>query len=386
MMPCPPPEYVVYYAMRKEYHSNIKKQGLHSERNWNSFMQFFIISKKWIAALLACCLLISLCSCGSGQQKVSRSGFYFDTIITITLYGTSNEGYIDQCFELAKEYERKFSNTIETSEISQINQNAGKFVEVSPETIELIKAGISYGELSDGSFDITIGNLSDLWNFSEIAANLESEDNEADASVVPDKDTILKTVTHVDYTTIEIDGNQVRLNDRKSKLDLGGIAKGYIADRMRDYLNEQQVTSGIINLGGNVLTIGPKADGSNYNVGIQKPFAPTGTSIGTISVKDASIVSSGVYERYYRVNDKLYHHILDTSTGYPIENDLYQVTIINNCSMDGDALSTTCFALGLTDGMALVESLDGVEAVFVTNDEAIHCSSGIGDSITFQAE
>ena len=214
-------------------------------------MQFFDRNiPKWIAALLACCLLVSLCSCGSGQQKVSRSGFYFDTIITITLYGTSNEGYIDQCFELAKEYERKFSNTIETSEISQINQNAGKFVEVSPETIELIKAGISYGELSDGSFDITIGNLSDLWNFSEIAANLESEDNEADASVVPDKDTILKTVTHVDYTTIEIDGNQVRLNDRKSKLDLGGIAKGYIADRMRDYMNEQQVRYGIMKFGG----------------------------------------------------------------------------------------------------------------------------------------
>lgn len=343
-------------------------------------------SRQLICLLMITCLSLALCACRDTQQKVSRSGFYFDTIITITLYSTSNEGYIDQCFELAKNYERKLSNTIATSEISQINSQAGKFVEVSDDTLALIQSGIRYGEISGGKFDITVGNLSDLWNFPEIAANLTDDENRADASVVPDSDDIQKAAAHIDYTKIEIDGNQVRLKDKKSKLDLGGIAKGYIADKMREYLNSEGVTAGIINLGGNVLTLGEKTDGSYYTVGIQKPFAPAGTSLGTISVKDASIVSSGIYERYYRADGKLYHHILDTATGYPIENNLYQVTIINNCSMDGDALSTTCFALGPKEGMSLVESIDGVEAIFVTNDGSLLYSSGVGDTVVFHAE
>ena len=137
----------------------------------------------------------------------------------------------------------------------------------------------------------------------------------------------------------------MRLKDPQAKIDLGGIAKGFIADEMRSFLNKKGITSGVISLGGNVLTLGKKADHSSYTIGIQKPFSETGTSLGTLNVSDASVVSSGIYERYYRVNGKLYHHILDTSTGYPVENHLYQVTIISDISMDGDALSTTCFSL-----------------------------------------
>ena len=179
----------------------------------------------------------------------------------------------------------------------------------------------------------------------------------------------------------------MRLKDPQAKIDLGGIAKGFIADEMRSFLNKKGITSGVICLGGNVLTLGKKADHSSYTIGIQKPFSETGTSLGTLNVSDASVVSSGIYERYYRVNGKLYHHILDTSTGYPVENHLYQVTIISDISMDGDALSTTCFSLGLKKGMQLVEQTDGVEAIFVSDDGTITCSSGINrdDSIQFHA-
>ena len=130
--------------------------------------------------------------------------------------------------------------------------------------------------------------------------------------------------------------------------------------------------------------LGEKASGDNYAIGIQKPFAASGTSLGVIKVKDASVVSSGIYERYYRIGDKIYHHILDTTTGYPIENDLYQVTIISKSSMDGDALSTTCFALGLEEGMNLIENTKDTEAIFVTNDGNPHCSSGIGNTVIFE--
>ena len=328
--------------------------------------------------LLSSCGVTLLTSCGTEEKKISKNGFYFDTIITITLYGTKDDSYIDDCFQLASEYEKKFSNTIGDSEISKINNAGGSFVTVSDDTIRLVKSAIKYGKISNGKFDVTIGGLSSLWNFSEIAENLKTDDNEAEASVLPGDRQVQEELSHVDYRNIEIKGNQIRLKDPKAQLDVGGIAKGFIADQMRDYLNEQGISQGVISLGGNVLTLGPKKD-KPYTIGIQKPFSETGTALASLSVKDASVVSSGIYERCYRVNGKLYHHILDTATGYPVENNLQQVTIISKSSMDGDALSTTCFSLGLDKGMALIEQTDGVEAVFVTDDGEIHESSGIGE-------
>ena len=176
------------------------------------------------------------------------------------------------------------------------------------------------------------------------------------------------------------------MKDPKARLDLGGIAKGFIADEMRKYLNNKGITTGIISLGGNVLTLGPKEKDSNYTIGIQKPFAESGTPLGKLSIKDASVVTSGIYERYFRVDNTLYHHILNTKTGYPVENSLDQVTIISSISMDGDALSTTCFALGEKEGMKLIEETDGVEAIFVTHDGTIMTSSGVGKNTDIQFE
>lgn len=340
--------------------------------------------KRLIPMLVTLSLVAGLFTgCTNPNASASKSGFYFDTIIQITLYGTTKETYIDNCFALAKKYENLFSNTIETSDVSRINANAGSgtYTKVDPETLSLIKEGISYGDLSGGAFDITIGNLSDLWNFSKIAENLTSDDNETDASILPSDSDIAAALGHINYKNISIQDNTVLLTDPDAKLDLGGIAKGYIADRMKEYLNSKGITSGIINLGGNVMTIGEKQDHSAYKVGIQKPFASDGTSIAAVEVKDKSIVSSGVYERYYRIDGKLYHHILNPKTGYPVENNLYEVTIISDRSVDGDALSTTCFALGLDDGMKLIENTPDTEAIFITNDNELHTSSGIGKTI-----
>lgn len=328
-------------------------------------------TKRTGTALMLALLCGLLSGCSQETKKVSKEGFYFDTIITITLYGTTDEKYINDCFALASEYENKFSNTIKDSEISQINNANGAYVTVSDDTLELIQDGIAYADESDGRFDIAIGMLSDLWNISEIAENLDSSDNEADASVLPGDEAIQKALGHIDYHAIDIKGKQVRLTDPDVKLDLGGIAKGFIADQMRARLRDEGITEGVISLGGNVLTLGEKASGEDYSIGIQKPFAASGTSLGVIKVKDASVVSSGIYERYYRIGDKIYHHILDTNTGYPVENNLYQVTIISKSSMDGDALSTTCFALGLKKGLAFAEK-KGVQAVFITKDYELH--------------
>ena len=123
------------------------------------------------------------------------------------------------------------------------------------------------------------------------------------------------------------------------------------------------------------MTLGGKPDGSSFRIGLQKPFSQSGEILGILPVSDQSIVTSGNYERYFKKDGVLYHHILDPSTGYPVQNNLYQVTIISDQSVDGDALSTTCYALGLEEGMKLIQSLDGVEAIFVTDDYTIHKSS-----------
>lgn len=325
-------------------------------------------------------LLLLTCSFLTGcGEPVSKSGFYFDTVITVTLYDSSKEDILEGCFDLAEQYESYFSNTLPDSDISRINHAAGMPVTVHEETITLLEKGIAYGKLSDGAFDITIGKLSDLWNIS-LKALLE----ETDASMIPQDDEIAAALSTVDYTCVKIDGNEVTLTNPDAKLDLGGIAKGYIADRMKEYLLENGVESALINLGGNVLTVGTKPDGSPFTIGVQYPFKDDGSSIASVQVSDATVVSSGIYERYFKVNDTLYHHILDTRTGYPYDNNLLGVTIITKDSVDGDALSTICFALGLEDGMALIESLEDTEALFITDDYEIHTSSGMGTDVPFE--
>ena len=334
--------------------------------------------KKLFSILGMIIFILFLCFLGRNgisketDDSVSKSGFYFDTIITVTLYDTTDESYLDHCFALAEKYENLLSATKPDSDISKINAANSTSVTVSDETITLLKKGISYCDLSEGKFDITIGNLSSLWDFSH---------NEG---TIPDEAAIKDAIATTDYHNIIIEGNTVTLANPSSAIDLGGIAKGYIADEMKQYLNKEGITSGTINLGGNVLTLGPKKDGSDYKIGIQKPFAENGEALAAVSIQDATVVSSGVYERYFKKDGILYHHILNPKDGYPYQNDLTSVTIVCKNSVDGDGLSTVCFSLGLTDGMKLIESLPDTEAVFITNDNQIHTSSGIGTTIPFE--
>lgn len=341
-------------------------------KNYFRLISFFLF------LLLPFTASISGCAVRSSSSPISKSGFYFDTIITVTLYDATDESLLEDCFSLAAQYENYFSNTRSDSDISKINASGGEPVTVHPETAELLETGIRYGDLSNGKFDITIGNLSDLWDFSTKAL-LE----DVDASLIPSAQEINDTLKTVDYHAVTVDGTTVTLTNPDARIDLGGIAKGYIADKMKEYLNKNGVTEGIINLGGNVLVLGEKKDKSPYTIGIQKPFTEDGSAMASVGVTDQTVVSSGVYERSFEVDGILYHHILDTSTGYPYDNGLLGVTIITENSVDGDALSTTCFSLGLLEGMKLIESLDDTEAVFITDDYALHTSSGIGTDLPF---
>lgn len=334
-----------------------------------------------LGAISILTVLLSFAGCGNPDTPVSKSGFYFDTVIEITLYGRSQEALLDDCFSLAEKYEKLFSNTIAESDISRINHAAGAPVTVDDETIALLKKGIAYGDISDGAFDITIGKLSKLWNFST-----KSLLNETDSQMIPVAEKIEEALATVDYHAVSIDGNEVSLTNKNAMLDLGGIAKGYIADQMKQYLIAHGVKSGYINLGGNVLCIGSKPDSTPFRIGIQMPFGQGNEIIASVEISDKTVVSSGIYERNFTAGGKLYHHILDTKTGYPYENGLLGVSIITDSSADGDALSTTCFSLGLEDGMELIERLPGTEAVFITEDYVLHKSSGIGADIPLREE
>ncbi len=318
---------------------------------------------------LALALVLAL-SCIAGcaaAEPLSRQMFMLDTTVSISLYDTDDESILDGAFELCSEYEQLLSRTIPTSDVYRINAADGAPVEVSDATAELIAIALEYARLSDGAFDPTIEPLTALWNIT------------SDSPHVPDADAIAQARALVDWTKLSLDGNTVTLEPGMG-IDLGGIAKGYIADRIRDYLADSGVTSALINLGGNVLALGNKPDGAQFTVGVRRPFGASQTDIiGAYRVTDMSVVTSGVYERYFEQDGKLYHHILDADTGYPVDSDVYSVTILSPNSTEGDVLSTICFVLGVDKGLELVDSLEGIAAVYCMADGSLVFSDGAAD-------
>lgn len=297
----------------------------------------------------------------------SVNGFKLNTYVQIDSYTSVSKNTLTEALNLCDYYENIFSRTKEDSELSKVNSN--QTTDISKEMYELVSAGLEYAALSNGAFDITIGSVSSLWDFT------------SESPKVPDSGRIAGALTHVDYTRVSVtdngDGTYSISKPDDVILDLGAVAKGYIADKIKYFLEENGVKRAIINLGGNVLCIGKKTNTDNFGIGVRKPFAANNEVLVALSVDDSSVVSSGNYERYFYTDDgTFYHHILNPATGYSYDNDLSDVTILSKDSLTGDCLSTTCFCLGLEDGMKLIESLDGIEAVFVTNKGEIHYSSG----------
>ncbi len=360
---------------------------------------------KFCALVLCLTLIITQTACGANEKTaenpgVSKTGFFLDTLCTVTIFGVHDEQgelselteeelnqnllqLITEAFKVCDTYEKLLSKTIATSDIAKINAAGGEPVTVSDETIEVIQKGIEYGDKSGGAFDITIGKATDLWGFREAEAGENSQSGMV--GKVPDAKELAATMKHVDYKKIKIDGNTVQLKDPEMELDLGGIAKGYIADKVTEFLCEKGVTSGVIDLGGNIVAIGGKtgalvnAEGEarEFKVGIKDPLSESGDIIGTVPAKDKTIVTSGTYERYFEEDGIKYHHILDSKTGYPADTNILSVTIIaeKGCSADCDALSTGCLALGLDAGRKLIEETDGAEAIFVDADGEVYTTS-----------
>ena len=331
---------------------------------------------KKIYVLMIIILLLTACSnfktnndnISNNSQPIKKSSFLLDTIVTVQIYDSDDESILNEAIELIKYYELIFSRSNEKSELYRLNHgllaHEGLNYTISDELADVLSYGIKYGNLSNGYFDITIAPILSLWDF------------KAENPVLPSDDKLNEAIPLVGYKNMTLVGNNLTFKNQAIEIDLGGIAKGYIADRIKDYLLEKSVESAMINLGGNVLCLGSKPDGSPFNIGIQMPYADRNETIAAMEISDMSVVSSGIYERFITINDKSYHHILNPKTGYPFENNLISVSIISPYSVDGDGLSTTTFALGLEKGMELIESLPDTYAIFITDDYKLHYTKG----------
>lgn len=328
-----------------------------------------------IFAIIATVIITqTACNNTKDVEPVSKEGFYLDTVCKISIYDMNGdldkekaEAAINKAYKRCRELENTLSNTIESSEVSQINSAGGKWVTVGKDTLKVVKAGVKYGELSDGDFDITIGSVSGLWDF------------QSENPVVPEQSKITEALKHVNYKNIQFNGNKIRIIDPEAKLDLGGIAKGYVADELTTLLEKEGVTSAVINLGGNISTIGGKPDGSPFIIGIEKPYTDRTEIIGTTTADNQTVVTSGIYERQFQQNGKIYHHVLSSKTGYPVETQLEAVSLVakKGRSMDIDAMSTICLMKGVDGGKTFIKKQKGVEAVFSAQGKEVAKTKGM---------
>lgn len=294
-----------------------------------------------------------------------------EVIITVEANKEASEA-CDEIFSRIKQIEEKMTTRNPNSEIFNLNANAGnKEITLSKDTYHVLKEAVAFSNMTGGAFDPTIGPLVKLWGF-----------DSRDLKVPPDE-SIERKLTLVDYRLLELENNKetftAMLQRDGQAVDLGGIAKGYAGDEAKRILLNHGIKRGIINLGGNIIAVGTKEDGIPWRIGIQNPMAPRGTFLGILELADKAVVTSGGYERSFVAAGKRYHHIIDPQTGYPSESGLLSVTIISERGLVSDALSTGVFVMGLHKGMELIESLKGIEAVFVTGDKKVFVTKEIQD-------
>jgi thiamine biosynthesis lipoprotein len=318
------------------------------------------------AAVLIFAVLAGISGCA--KAEAARTEYVLHTVCTVNAFDDGTAALYDETFARLREIEARMSASDPASDVSAVNAAAGvAAVKVHDDVLFVVKAALRYAELSGGAFDPTIGPVVDLWGIG------------GDAPRVPAPDELAAALALVDWRGVTLDeaAKTIKLARPGMRLDLGAIAKGYAADEVARLLRQRKVDRAVIDLGGNIMVIGAKADGSPWRIGVQDPAGLRGSHIAILEMVDKTLVTSGVYERNFTQDGKLYHHILSTADGYPVGNGLVSVTIVADKSTDADGLSTSVFALGYEKGLALVESLPGVEAIFVDGNNRIRVSSGL---------
>lgn len=344
-----------------------------------------MLNKRGVGIILIICITLLLnIGCNKEYQIITRDFFALNTVINITVHGEpSHNEILDIAIKRVTEIENRMSATISGSDVDLINKNAGKQpVKVNKDTFYVIKKAIKYSEITDGMFDITVLPLIRLWNINEY--NFQ----------VPSQEEIEKTLNLINYKEIVIDEEEhtVFLNKEGMAIDLGGIAKGYAVDEVTRIFKENGIRHAIINMGGDISVIGNRADGKPWRVAIQDPrfdnVPPRNYAI--VELVDKKVVTSGDYERFmkekYKETGERYHHIFDPRTGYPAKMGLISTTVIGDSAMEVDILSTAVFIMGEQQGLELIKSLEGIEAIMVTDDKKVVISEGIRNDVEIVKE
>lgn len=309
--------------------------------------------------------------CQKEKQIIENTNLKLGTIVSIKIFNSNDEKLIPNINNIIDNIENKMSRNIKESELNKINDlKANEELNISNDTKNVISKGLYYSNLSKGNFDISIEPLVSLWGI-----GTESEK-------IPTDNEISDVITKINYNSIKLKDNTISKSNDFTSLDLGGIAKGYAADEIKSFLLKNGVDKALISLGGNVQAVGSNLEDKPWKVGIKNPLSQESSIVGYVKVIDKSVVTSGIYERFFIKNDKRYHHILDPHTGYPYNNEIYGVTIISDNSIDGDALSTITFSYGIKKGLKFINNLDNTEAIFISKDKEIYLSNNISENFT----
>ena len=316
--------------------------------------------------LAASLLLLTLSGCGGKSEPYSTDFFAMDTFMSVKVLGSDGESLAQQCENEINALESVLSRTREDTDIAKLNAADGAPVTLSDEGAKLLSTALDLSAATNGAYDPTVAPLTDLWG-------IGTEHQQVPAQ--SDIDAALQTVgtqhVHVSGDSVQLDGG--------SRIDLGGIAKGYAADLCADILKDADA-DGLLVLGGNIYAVGTN-EGKDWNIGIADPDEPTDT-VAAVAVHDLSVVTSGDYERYFEQDGVRYHHIFDPETGYPAVSGLRSVTFIDENYTRADALTTALFVMGAAKGRAYCEK-NGIAAVFITSDRQVFTTEKVSELCSF---
>ncbi len=324
-----------------------------------------------VGALLLAGLMVCLWS--NSRKSTTQSIFAMDTYMDITAYGAGSDAAVEAAIAEIYRLDALFSTGDESSEVYEMNQK--KSGVLSEDYAYLYRRSMELWSDTDGIFDITVFPIMRAWGF----VGKEYR--------VPSEAALLQLLTFVDASKLVYDEASNRLElPQQTEIDFGGIAKGYTSTRVAQIMKEQGIKSAIMNLGGNVQTVGLKPDGSKWKVAIKSPYEDI-PYLGVLSIGEKAVITSGGYERYFEESGKTYHHIIDTRTGHPAQSGLVSVTIICDDGTLADGLSTSLYVMGKDEAIAFWRAhRDEFEAVLCTEDRMLYVTEGLKDSFTTDME
>ncbi len=322
--------------------------------------------KSLIAVILCAVIVFGIVSYDfiSGRSSCEKTSVAMGTVVTVKLFGFGAKNDLDKIETEINGLESSvLSWRKEGSDVYRINEGSGSSVSVSPDAVKIIGQCIDISDDCGGVFDITVGNVTKLWDFG------------GDNQRLPSDDEIKTALGSVGYKNVSISGNAVQIKKGQS-LDLGAVGKGFACDKIKELLDKGSTKSAVVSVGGSLLIYGNR----NFNVGIVNPDNDK-QSMGTLKLKDTCVSTSGNYEKYFEQDGKRYHHILNATTGYPATSEFKSVTVVCDSGLLSDALSTVCYIAGYRKSIEILKKYDA-EAVFIFNNNAVKVTDGLSGKFT----